>query len=432
VTAIGRPNMIRPGWIVYSLFVLNPIVWLLGLGGFVWSLAVLPLAVWVLLRPGLERPPTVALYTVYVVWAGFSAVRLDRASRLLTFGFRYAAYLSALLLAYYVYNERRVTREKFVNWVAMFWVWAIAGGYLGLLIPRGRLKVTLASVLLPNSIAGNEFVGNLVRPRFAQVQNIFGVSIPRPATLFAFTNEWGGNVGLLTPFFVAATLYSPDPKRRRLGVIGLLLSIPPMLVSVNRGLWISVAAILTIVAIRSFLVGRTAPLKFLAGGIMLLVGLLLFTPLGSIVSGRLSESDAGARAGIYQEAWDGALRSPILGYGGPRPSINPFSPAVGTHGHIWFAMFSHGLVGLGLYVSWVIWSMYSVSRRHDPVSIMLASVVFVGGLQMFFYSLLPASLPIILVAIGLSFRPDDDVRAVATVHGATTPAPLGQPIVRGA
>ncbi len=408
MAAAGRPTLFRPGWIVYALFVLNPVFWALGVGGFIWSLAVIPLGAWLVLRPGLRRPPAVIPYILYIIWAGFSVIRIDRATRLLAFGFRYSAYLTALGLAYYVYNERRVTREKFVNWVAMFWVWAIAGGYLGLLVPRGRLSVTPASVLLPRTIAENEFVGNLVRPRFAQVQNIFGVSIPRPSTLFAFTNEWGGAVGLLTPFFIAATLLSPDPRRRRLGVIGLIVAVPPILLSVNRGLWISVAAILIMVAVRSFLVGHTGPIKFLAASIVTVAGLIAFTPLGSIVSGRLGQSDANARAGIYQEAWQGALASPFLGYGGPRPSTNPFSPAVGTHGHIWTAMFSHGLIGLALYLAFIGWALYSVTRRRDPMSIILASVVWVAALQMFFYAMLPVGLPIVLVAIGLTFRTDDD------------------------
>ncbi len=407
--AAGRPPILQPGWIVYALFVMNPLFWVLGLGGFIWSMAALPLAAWLLLRPHLERPPTVGLFGVYVLWAAFSVVKLDRFSRVITFSFRFGVYLTSLGLAYYVYNERRVLRATFVNWMAMFWVWAIIGGYLGLLLPRVRFKATLASILLPPSIGSNEFVGNLVRPRFAQIQNIFGVPIPRPSTLFAFTNEWGGNVGLLTPFFVAATLYSPDPRRRRLGVVGLVIGVPPMILSVNRGLWLSVIAIFAVVAVRSLLNGRTAPLKLLAAGIFFVSILMALTPIGTIVGGRLSEDDSGSRAGIYSEAWNGALDSPILGWGGPRPSINPFSPSVGTHGHIWFAMFSHGFVGLGLYLAWLVWAMYRVSHRHDQVSIMLASVIFVGALQAFFYNMFSGSLPIILISLGLVFRRDDPV-----------------------
>ena len=402
----GRPPLLPPGWIVFTLFALYPVFWLLGLAGFVWAMAALPLVIWLLLRRDIERPPTVTLFVLYVVWALFSVVRLDSATRVMTFGLRYGTYVTAACLAYYVYNERRVRRSTFIDWVSLLWVYAVVGGYIGLAFPRVRLT-TPVGVLLPGRIANDEFVANFTEPRLAQVQNIFGVELPRPSTLFAFTNDWGANVGLLTPFFVAATIYSGDQVRRRIGIVGLALAIPPMLISVNRGLWISVGAIFAVVAVRSFLAGRTGPLRMLALGIATIAVLIVATPAGELVGGRLSETDANSRAGIYNEAWQGALDSPILGWGGPRPSINPFSPAVGTHGHVWFAMFSHGLIGLALFLAWIGWASYRGTLRSDPVSIMLASVVFVASLQMFFYNFFPSVLPIILIATGLMLRPDD-------------------------
>ena len=407
MTNAVREQWFRPGWIVFALFTLYPVWWFLGIGEFVWAIAALPLAAWALRQRGLRRPPAVVMFGLYIAWAAFTVVRLDSGGRLLLFGMRYGVYLTSLGLAYYVYNERRVLRETFVKWIALLWVWAIIGGYVGLLMPSGRLNSTLASLVLPRSLANNSYVGALVRPRFAQVRNYFGVDLPRPSTLWAYTNEWGGNVGLLTPFFLAATLYSPNPRMRRFGVIGLIVATPPMILSMNRGLWISIGVILVVVAVRSFVAGRTAPLKGLAIGIVALAGLIVFTPLGTVVEGRLEESDSGARSRIYAEAWEGAQQSPFLGWGGPRPSTDPFAPAVGTHGHLWFSMFSHGLVGAALYVAFMIWAMYVVTRRRDPVSIMLASVVVVGALQMFFYNMFSGSLPLILVALGLCFRESD-------------------------
>jgi len=413
MSGVRRDTLLPPGWIVFAVFVLNPVFWAMGLGGFIWAIASIPLIVWILLRHDVHLPPATILFVLYVVWAGCSAIMLDSFTRVLAFGLRYGVYLAAIGFAVYVYNERRVTRTTFVNWVSMLWIWAIIGGYLGLLLPRTRLNVTPASLLLPRALSSNDFVGNLVRPRFAQVQNVFGVNVPRPATLWAFTNEWGGNVGLLTPFFIAATLYAVDPWRRKAGIVGLIVAAPVMILSVNRGLWLSVGLIFGVVAMRSFLAGRTAPLRILAGGVVIVAALIILTPIGSIVAGRLSESSSDSRTGIYQEAWDGALESPILGWGGPRPSANPFSPSVGTHGHMWFAMFSHGLVGLALYVGWLVNAMYLANRRRDPVSIMLASVVCVGALQMFFYNMFAGSLPIILIAIGLLFRSEDGLCATS-------------------
>ena len=169
-------------------------------------------------------------------------------------------------------------------------------------------------------------------------------------------------------------------------------------------------------------------MKLLFAGILFVAIMLVVTPIGSIVGGRLSESDAGAPAPASMPR-HGPERSssPILGWGGPRPSINPFSPSIGTHGHVWFAMFSHGFVGLGLYVSWMVWAMYRAVHRHDPVSIALASVVFVAALQMFFYNMFPAPLPIVLIAIGLLFRDDErgtarPPTAIAVSESPTAPS----------
>ncbi|MCU1361371.1 MAG: hypothetical protein JWN99_2660, partial [Ilumatobacteraceae bacterium] len=408
VRAIGRPPLLRPGWIVFAVFTLNPVWWLLGFGDFVWPMAAIPLCIWLLLRREIRIPPMVGMFLAFMAWALVTIVRLDRPTRFLSFGFRYFSYITAVGLALYVFNERRVTRTKFIRWISWYWVAAIIGGYVSFIIPNAHVHPTLASVLLPGSITSNDFVGDLVKPGFAQVQNLFGIALPRPKTLFSFTNEWGGNVGLLTPFFVASFLYSTKYKERRFGAIMLVVALPPVIISVNRGLWISVTLIFVIVAYRNFRQGRTFALKLLVIAIALIGLLILVTPLREVVGGRLSDSDASTRAGIYEEAWAGAKASPLMGYGGPRPSANPYSPSIGTHGHFFLVMFSHGFVGLGLYVGWVIQTMISSLRRRDPVSIMLACVIIVGGVQMFFYNLLPTSLPIILTAIGLIAREPDD------------------------
>jgi O-antigen ligase len=425
VRARRRPPLLPPGWIVFALFAYYPLIWAAGIGGLVWGAASLPLLVWLLLRRDIRRPPTIALFILYVGFATFSVVRLDTFSRLAVFGIRHAVYVTAICLAYYVYNERRVTRTRFIDWVSLLWVYAIVGGYLGLLFPNFRLNNTPASLVLPESVASDPFLESLVRPRLAQVQELFGTQIPRPATLFSFTNEWGGNVGLLTPFFIAATIASTDPSRRRLGVIGLLVALPPMILSVNRGLWISLAAILVTVAVRGFIAGQTGAIKALGATVVVLAGLVVATPIGEVVSGRLSDSSTSTRSGIYAEAWRGALESPIIGWGGPRPSVNPFSPAVGTHGHLWFAMFSHGLIGLALFMAWLGLAIYRGWLHSDPVSILLTSVLVVALLQTVFYNFFPSPLPIILIAAGLLFRPDDRP-GIAIVESATTrsrPAP---------
>ena len=261
--AVGRPPLLKPGWIVFALFTMNPVWWLLGFGGFIWSLGFIPLWYWIVQHRDVRRPPMVGMFILYMMWALVTVVRLDRFTRFLSFGFRYTAYLTALGLAFYVYNERRVTRAQFVRWVSWFWVAAILGGYLSFVMPNTRISPTVASLILPGSITSNDFVTNLVNPGFAQVQNLFGIAVPRPTTLFPFSNEWGGNVGLLTPFFVASFIYSSSRRERQFGAIMLIVALPPMIISVNRGLWISVTLTFVLVAFRSFAQGKTFALKML-------------------------------------------------------------------------------------------------------------------------------------------------------------------------
>ena len=71
-------------------------------------------------------------------------------------------------------------------------------------------------------------------------------------------------------------------------------------------------------------------------------------------------------------------------------------------------MFSHGFVGLGLYLTWVLSTIRTAIKPRDQVSLLLACVVIVGGAQMFFYNLLPISIPIVMTAFGLLCRPADD------------------------
>ena len=402
-----RP-ILNPGWMVFALFTLNPLWWALGFGDLSWCIAVIPLWLWVLTRRNFTVPPSVGLFITFIVWCLITVIRLDKASRLIAFTFRTTALLTAAGLAIYVYNERRVTREKFADWMAWFWIAAMIGGYLGLIFPKGHIPITLASIVLPKSIASNDLVINMIKPGFAQQQDQFGLKLVRPKTLFPFTNEWGGNLGLLTPFFVVSWVMSPDRRRKILGITGMVVALVPIIKSANRGLWISLVLFAVIYAVRAVFSGRPAVLVVMVIGGLALAVLIMATPLRKSLVDRLTEErSTDARAGIYQEAIAGAKESPVFGNGGPRPSKNPYSPPIGTHGQFFMVMYAHGFVGLGFYVSWAVASIGAAVKRVDRFSIVMCSTVMIGAAQMFFYNLLPTSLPIILVAVGLACRPPD-------------------------
>lgn len=410
-----RPDVLPPGWIVFALYPLYPVLWVLGFSGFAYAIALIPATMWILARPRRTLPPATGLFALYVLWAGASIVRLDRFSRVVVFGLRYAGYLCALALAYYVFYERRVSKSTLIDWVALLWVWAIAGGYLGLLMPDGGFQQTLASTVLPPSLIDNDWIQSMVRPRFAVADALDGAPLPRPAALFTHTNSWAAAVGLLTPFLLASTVCSTNHRRRVVGVALLAAALPVIILSGNRGLWLSLAVLIVAATVQSAVSGRLASVPLALVVLVVATGALVATPLGSVVSGRLAggEASSNTRAGIYGEAWMWTKESPILGWGGPRPSTDPFSPPLGSHGHFWFAMFAHGLIGAGLYVAWIAAALSRSFRRANAVDVMLTAVVAVGFVQMFFYGAFTVPIVTILVAIGLRFRPDDTWREVA-------------------
>ena len=404
-----RAPLFRPGWIVVAMFPMFPLWWALGFGGFVFQGASVVLALWILGRRRVIIPPTSGILLLYIGWVLLSATQLDKGTRYLVFAYRFSAYLCALLLLIYVFNERRVTREWIAHKIGLFWIFCIVGAYAGLLIPSFRFPVTLASMVFPKGLQSNEFFGTLIRPGTAQIQEYIGFSLSRPKTFFAFSNEWGGAVGLLTPFFVVGFLRSELARRRRIGHLAAAAAVIPIVLSANRGLWISLGIYLVYLAVRGVISGDARSARPLLA-VALVVLAVLVSPIGKLAESGASR-ETNAREGIYREALDGARERPILGWGGTRPSKNPESPSIGTHGQFFNIVFSHGYVGLFLYFGWAFSAALLATRREDGTSQHLSTVVFIGLVQMFFYDLLPGGIPLMAIALALCLRPPDRVAA---------------------
>ena len=154
-----------------------------------------------------------------------------------------------------------------------------------------------------------------MHPAFAQVQNFLGYPIGRPKAPFVYTNDWGSVYALLCPLFFA--LWLQDPRRRLRGYAILAVSLVPVFVSLNRGLWLSLGVGLLYAGTRPGPVGAFAR-KALASLVLIGLALVLFTPLSTLVQDRANTGHSNeGREYIYSQTFDAVKRSPLIGYGGP-------------------------------------------------------------------------------------------------------------------
>jgi O-antigen ligase len=214
-------------------------------------------------------------------------------------------------------------------------------------------------------------------------------------------------MGILTPYFLRSWVVGVSPRRRRKGILLGLIGIYPILISVNRGLWLSLIVGAAYFAARRALRGRFSALIVLMAGVAVVAVALVVTPAGSLVTDRLdnSEKSNSARSSLYERAWDGAKESPLVGHGAPvyAEDLPEGTPPVGTHGLIWYLMFIHGFVALGLFLVWLAVEVFKSGRLTTPLSWWIHLSLIATVVQMPYYGLLP-HLVIVGISVGLAHR----------------------------
>jgi O-antigen ligase len=414
VQGTGR---LLPAWPLYLLFVGFPLWWVLGLGGFIWLILAVPMLLALAGGP-IRAPRGFGLWLGFLLWMVASALKLDSSERMIGFAFRAGLYLSATVVFLYVYNASRRTLppRRVALIMAAFWIVVVAGGFLGLRFPEGHFSTPMEK-LLPGGLLANELVHDLVHPSLAQVDELGRVT-PRPQAPFPYTNQWGANFALLLPFVLLALTQVRGGSRRGLIVLALLLSLVPVFLSLNRGLWVSLGFGLVYAALRFAARGRLKALL----AVLLLVAVAgqvaVVLPLNELLHGTKKESNEG-RLGLYQEAVEGTLQSPLLGYGAPRPSDTPYAPSVGTQGQLWMVLFSHGFPGLMLFLAWFIWAAWRTRGAETPVRLWTHVILVIVIVQLPFYGMLPAAIYVVMVAAAVSLREGEAWSRIATPSPST-------------
>ncbi|MCU1498788.1 MAG: hypothetical protein JWM47_2741 [Acidimicrobiales bacterium] len=408
-------------WPLWILTVGMPGLYLLGLQGLAWAVPGLVLGFGVL-GSRARFPLRVAWLVLFCGWVLLGAALLRPAEYPL-FLFRWLLFAGALASLVWIVNEseERLSTDRLVSWLATLWIVMVVFGYLALAAPGFDTRSPFQ--LLAGSIGRIQFVDDISRWRLAQFQTGQDVRLPRPSAPFAFTNGWGAGLALLTPFFIRSWLVGVARSRRRVGLLLLVACVAPVLISGNRGVWISVTGALVYWVARRAVQRDLRPLAALAAMAVVVAIIFVATPAGQLVTDRLdtSERSTEGRASIYEGAWQGALDSPLLGNGKPGAVENSSLPPIGTHGLLWYLLYVHGFVGLGLFTAWLGSEVVRSGHRIRSQGAWWAHLSLVIALiQMPYYGMQP-QVVLIGVAAGVAYR--ERARYAAASHGAPSVIP---------
>ncbi|MDQ1740868.1 MAG: polysaccharide biosynthesis protein PslJ [Pseudonocardiales bacterium] len=395
-----------PAWPVYALFAGFPIWWLLGLGAFAVPLIAVPMFLLLAQRGNVEVPAAFWLWIGFVVWACVAVLEVSSGSRLIGFSVRMSSYVGASIVFLYLYNGRnRLSSRTVLRALVLFFAVVVAGGYLGVLVPRGALS-TPVQALLPQNIRTNEYVSALVHPSFAEVQRPYGSprTFYRPSAPFPYTNSWGCNVALLVPLVVAAMMTFRRPVWR-LAMVGLLaLACVPAFATLNRGMYLALALVLAYAAVRLAFRGRLVPLVLVLGGGSVGLAVAVWAGVLARLQERLHYSGTNVgRQTIYREAFDGAVNSPIFGHGAPQPSTT-VDVSIGTQGQVWNVMFSYGFIALAFFLGWFGLVVLQSWRARGQAELWVHATLFVAFVTFFYYGYDGIQLTVAMAAAALALR----------------------------
>lgn len=393
-----------PLWPVTLMVVAYPLWFLLGLGGFMWVVLAAPMAAALIRRRNLMAPKGLGLWIVFLIAVVGSSLSVDTPSRFSGYLLRLGYYLGATVFLLYLLNGgRTVSVGRIVRVFGVLWMTSITGGYLAFVLGAFTFRSPLYH-LLPPVLLDNELIHTLVTPGFADVQDIIGFPVPRPKAPFPYTNSWGSMVALCTPFALIALADARSGLSPRLVRFALVASVVPVVVSLNRGLWLSLGLGVAYAGFRFGMAGRRGPLVRLALLAIVVVAVLALSPLGDLVSSRLDNGHSDAdRFALVTAAVEGTLERPVFGWGAPRPNLGD-QPSIGTHGQLWLVMFSHGFVGAVAFVGTLVTFWIRTRRQATTAGVWAHTVLVIALAQLPVYLMIPHALFAVMGAVALALR----------------------------
>jgi hypothetical protein len=436
--ALGTPaaRTTLPAWPVAGLLLLYPLWWALGLGVLIFPLMAVPMA-WYLVRGQatgrpVRLPPGFALWMLFlaVVVIGIGALGSEpvgavpepASGRLLGAGYRLGQYLALTVMLLYAGNltEAELPKRRLVRLLSWMFVVTVGGGILGMV--AGNFEFTSpVEMLLSSDVREKGFVQSLVHPYAAQIHDILGDHRPRPAAPWGYTNTWGNNFCLLVVWFCAAAFSTATRRRTKLiAVATLAVSVAPVIVSLNRGLWIGLGVAAGYAAARLAFAGRRWVIGALVAALLALGLALAVTPLGDVVTARLDNGKSnGVRSFLVERALDGAAESPLIGFGSTRDTIGGRHSitvgesydcercgnfTIGGNGQFWQLLFAHGLLGTLGYLGFFGYGIWRFRRDRGPIGIAGSTALIGTFAAMLWYNALVTPLAFMFLAYALLWR----------------------------
>lgn len=378
-----------PTWPLTVLFAGFPVFWLLGLGTMIWPMGAVVMAAILWRAKPLAAPRGFGIWLLFIVWVTFSAIQLDTLGRAIGFAFRLSLYIACTVIFIYAYNlVPRVGRTYFCKLLIWFFAALVVGGYLGILFPTLTIATPM-SYVMPQSLMSNDLVREMVILGTTQFNpDAYAYIAPRPSAPFLYTNNWGNAYAMMAPV-VATYAFSLRGTKSFLPVTLLTCaSLVPAFLTLNRGMFLGLGIAAVIIAVRHALLGN---IKVLLGAVSVaILGLvaLYVLPVAERLDNRLESSGTNeSRMTVYTETITATLASPWFGYGAPRPTESTIVP-LGTQGQVWMVLFSHGFVGLTLFLGFLLLLVIRTAKNHTVFGIAWNAVLVVMLVQAFYYGLL--------------------------------------------
>lgn len=411
------------GWPVLGILFGYPILWVLGLHNVAWLMAAVVMVTHLWGKASIQVPRGFGVWLLFLCLMCLSLTQIGSLTRGLVWGFRSGLYVATGVTLLYTFNHSRseLPTRRILNALAAYWLMIIVGGIAGLLL--GDVKITsLAQHILPDAVAQEPFIADLIRPSVAQVHSFLGYDVARPAAPFAYTNGWGSNVALWTPFFVFWAGQG-GRRRRAFAAVSLAIAMFPIVQSLNRGLWVSLGAGMAYTAVRYAVRGKARPLFALIAAGVVAAGVLVVSPLGDLAGDRVDTGHSDShRLSIYAMSIDVTMDSPIVGHGGTvaNPEEPGRSPA-GTHGQLWSVLVPYGIpagIAFVAFLGLLVWRTRTAPT--GTFDFWTHAVLVIAVVQLPFYSLLPAQLPLLMAVAGIALRDISDNAAAGDGHLALT------------